>query len=62
MMKRTRLLLFVFLLSACAADDGQNARCASEAPATGTIRAMPWGYYPGYGCGPIPPPVSAPFG
>jgi hypothetical protein len=36
-------------LAACSADNAQNDSCG--ATATGTL---PWGYYPGYGCGPVP--------
>jgi hypothetical protein len=41
--------LFAFSLAACSGDTPQNEAC--RAMATGTL---PWGYYPGYGCGPIP--------
>ena len=56
------LLALLFWLTACSTNVAENERCRREAPATASIRAMPWGYYPGYGCGPIPPQVSAPFG
>jgi hypothetical protein len=40
------------VLGACASDahSVRDLDCAKEA--RGTLR---WGYYPGYGCGPIPP-------
>jgi hypothetical protein len=41
--------LLAFSLAACGGDNPQNEAC--RAMATGTL---PWGYYPGYGCGPIP--------
>jgi hypothetical protein len=41
----------VFLLTACAASDPRNADCAALAQPGG----LRWGYYPGYGCGPVPP-------
>jgi hypothetical protein len=28
---------------------------ACTQPNTPTLRPMRWGYYPGYGCGPVPP-------
>ena len=61
-MRLAALLSLLFCLTACSADSAENERCEREAPAGPTLRAMPWGYYPGYGCGPIPPQVSAPFG
>jgi hypothetical protein len=27
-----------------------------ERPSEPTLRTMKWAYYPGYGCGPVPPP------
>lgn len=59
MKKLAALLSLLFCLGACAEDATQNARCAREAPANSRYR---WGYYPGYGCGPITPSVTAPFG
>ena len=41
----------VFLLTACAGDDARNLACAHMAQPGG----LRWGYYPGYGCGPVPP-------
>jgi len=41
------------LLSGCASTQAQNADCARQS-VTG-IRTMRWGYYPGFGCGPVPP-------
>lgn len=51
-MARPLLILsaLTLLLAACAGTDPRNAACASEAH--GSLR---WGYYPGYGCGPVPP-------
>lgn len=49
-----RIILFLSLalgLAACASDQTQNAQCARERPAGATL---PWGYFPGYGCGPVP--------
>jgi hypothetical protein len=47
----------IFLLAGCASDSAQNTNCAQHAqrgPATAR-GPLPWGYYPGYGCGPVPP-------
>jgi hypothetical protein len=57
-------LAVVFSLLVCltACSQGapeENARCAREAPPDARY---PWGYYAGYGCGPITPRVTAPFG
>jgi hypothetical protein len=41
----------VFLLTACAWNDPRNLECARMARPGG----LRWGYYPGYGCGPVPP-------
>jgi hypothetical protein len=41
----------VFLLTACAANDPRNLACQHMAQPGG----LRWGYYPGYGCGPVPP-------
>jgi hypothetical protein len=39
------------LLASCGGTaDPRNAACASQSQA-----GMRWGYYPGYGCGPVPP-------
>ena len=40
------------LISACSSDanGARNQDCAKLAHGT-----LPWGYYPGFGCGPIPP-------
>jgi hypothetical protein len=40
----------VLFLAGCADTRTQNAACAQQAH--GNLR---WGYYPGYGCGPVPP-------
>ena len=40
-----------FLLTGCAANDPRNLACERMAQAGG----LRWGYYPGYGCGPVPP-------
>jgi hypothetical protein len=49
-----RLLVLVatllVILAGCAANDPRNLACARQAQ--GNQR---WGYYPGYGCGPVPP-------
>jgi hypothetical protein len=49
---------FLFLLAGCAADRAQSAACAQQ-PHNATLSPvrgpLPWGYYPGYGCGPVPP-------
>jgi hypothetical protein len=47
------LLALAALLTACAPDSARNADCAREAQ--GNTR---WGYYPGYGCGPVPPALT----
>ncbi|HEV8014134.1 MAG TPA: hypothetical protein VGP48_01310 [Stellaceae bacterium] len=38
------------LLSACASTDPRNSDCVRQ----GQGSSMRWGYYPGYGCGPVP--------
>jgi hypothetical protein len=40
----------VLLLAGCADTAAQNMACAQQAQGN-----LPWGYYPGYGCGPVPP-------
>ena len=47
----TALGAAVFLLTACAANDPRNLACERMAQAGG----LRWGYFPGYGCGPVPP-------
>jgi hypothetical protein len=42
------------LLAACAGTDPRNGDCARQAQ-NGSLR---WGYYPGYGCGPVPPAIT----
>jgi hypothetical protein len=59
MIKLAASLSLIFWLAACSANIAQNERCAREAPANARY---PWGYYAGYGCGPITPSVTAPFG
>ncbi|HEY3917375.1 MAG TPA: hypothetical protein VGL83_06265 [Stellaceae bacterium] len=45
------LLATLTLLAGCGGGDPQaNRDCQNQA--TGNMR---WGYYPGYGCGPVPP-------
>jgi len=54
----TRIILFLSLalsLAACVRDEAQNAQCARERPAGATL---PWGYFPGYGCGPVPRAIT----
>jgi hypothetical protein len=46
------LILFstlALLLAGCAVTDTRNAACAAQAQG-----GLHWGYYPGYGCGPVP--------
>jgi hypothetical protein len=53
-----RIILFLSLalcLAACASDQAQDAQCARERPAGATL---PWGYFPGYGCGPVPRAIT----
>lgn len=40
--------LFGTILAACA-PDSRDIACAAQAQGN-----MRWGYYPGYGCGPVP--------
>jgi hypothetical protein len=54
-MDRVTVVLFLTIgvtLGACGGDpyDSQNLECARQAQ-----NGMRWGYYPGYGCGPVPP-------
>ena len=37
------------LLAACTSSDPRNLTCEQQSHG-----AMRWGYYPGYGCGPVP--------
>jgi hypothetical protein len=48
------VILFAVCLCvvACAADHGLDAKCAKQRPPGSQL---PWGYYPGYGCGPLTP-------
>lgn len=46
------LILFstlALLLAGCAGTDRRDLDCASRAHG-----GLAWGYYPGYGCGPVP--------
>ncbi|HEY1505652.1 MAG TPA: hypothetical protein VGF92_15195 [Stellaceae bacterium] len=43
-------MICVVLLAGCADSSAQNAVCAQQAQEN-----LHWGYYPGYGCGPVPP-------
>lgn len=47
------LVLLVSLLTACSGQGGQQAMCPPASQ--DTLRPMRTGYYPGYGCGFIPP-------
>ena len=49
---------FCLALAACGGGSlSTSDKVACNPPAVQTgIRALPWGYYPGYGCGPVPPP------
>lgn len=44
-------------LAGCASTRAQNEACQQQAHSTlATPRGnLPWGYYPGYGCAPVPP-------
>ncbi|HEV8016332.1 MAG TPA: hypothetical protein VGP48_12415 [Stellaceae bacterium] len=44
------LLAALAVLSACTAPDPRDVACAAQ----GQGSSLPWGYYPGYGCGPVP--------
>ncbi len=44
------VLTCTLFLAGCANTSAENAACAQQAQ--GGLR---WGYYPGYGCGPVPP-------
>lgn len=48
--------LLATILTACAPDPRDAACAPISSPATPTT--MHWGYYPGYGCGPVPPAVT----
>ena len=51
MIRTTMLAVFcVLFLAGCANTTAQNMACAQQAQ--GNLR---WGYYPGYGCGPVTP-------
>jgi hypothetical protein len=45
------LALLGLSLGACSASNPQNEACQAMAH----DGSLPWGYYPGYGCGPVPP-------
>jgi len=38
------------LIAGCPGSTARNGACARQARGN-----LPWGYYPGYGCGPVPP-------
>jgi hypothetical protein len=42
------------VLTACAGTDPRNADCVRQAQGSG----LRWGYYPGYGCGAVPPAIT----
>ena len=42
--------LCILGLAGCADTRAQDAACAQQAQGN-----LHWGYYPGYGCGPVPP-------
>jgi hypothetical protein len=44
------VLTCTLLLAGCANTSAENTACTQQAH--GNLR---WGYYPGYGCGPVPP-------
>lgn len=44
------LSTLALLLAACSGADPRNTACAQQAQ-----HGLRWGYYPGYGCGPVPP-------
>ena len=49
-----RLIILVAalaMLSACSKPDAGDLACAAQARSGN----LPWAYYPGYGCGPVPP-------
>lgn len=58
-MIRTAILMAICscLLAGCASTRAQNEACERQAHDTvSTPRGnLPWGYYPGYGCAPVPP-------
>jgi hypothetical protein len=56
---KSAALLLLFFLTACSTSVTQNASCAQQTPSDARYR---WGYYAGYGCGPVTPRVTAPFG
>ena len=44
------------LLAGCAGgSSAENEACAQQAHGVSVRGNLPWGYYPGFGCGPIPP-------
>jgi hypothetical protein len=43
------------LLASCSGAHPSNADCAAQAHGTLPHGPLRWGYYPGYGCGPVPP-------
>ena len=42
-------------LAGCANNSAENSACAQQAHGASVRGTLPWGYYPGYGCGPVPP-------
>ena len=55
-----RLIILSFLLAtllaACTPVSPDTA--CSPASAAPSLKPMRWGYYPGYGCGPVPPAIT----
>jgi len=49
---RMLVLGLALCLAGCAAGSDPNAECARQRPADSRL---PWGYFPGYGCGPVTP-------
>ena len=46
------------LLAGCANNSAENEACAQQAHGPSVRGTLPWAYYPGYGCGPVPPPQT----
>jgi hypothetical protein len=44
------IMTCALLLAGCAGTSAENVACQKQAQ--GNLR---WAYYPGYGCGPVPP-------
>jgi hypothetical protein len=55
MLRAAILAMACALLLAGAANSAENEACAQQPHGVSVRGNLPWAYYPGYGCGPVPP-------